>query len=43
MGLFVTGANETAQWPYVLICMMLFRAVVHRAEGNKPGGHYSGN
>lgn len=40
---FVTGTNELAQWPYVLICMMLFRAVVHRAEGNKPGRHYGGN
>lgn len=37
-----TKANELAQWPNVLI-YMLFRAVLHRVEGNKQRGHYGGN
>lgn len=41
--ILVTGANELAQWPYFLICMMLFKTVVPRPEGNKPEGHYGGN
>ena len=31
------------QWPFVLICMMLFRAVVHRTDGHKPMALDSGN